>query len=51
MNIGQIESDLHSWQLAGAKKSGSAYRQLGQDEGVHDKLVDAVRKSLGLPPL
>ena len=51
MNIRQVESDLRSWLVAGAKNSGSAYRQLGQDENVHHTLVDAVRTSLGLPPL
>jgi hypothetical protein len=51
MNIRRVESDLHSWLLAGAKKSGGALRQLGHDGAVHRKLVDAVRASLALPPL
>jgi hypothetical protein len=50
-NIGQYESDMHNWLVAGAKNSGSAYRQLIQSQAVHHTLVDAIRKSLDLPPV
>lgn len=51
VNIHQVEIDLQRWLLAGAKNSGSAYDQLGKDEGVHHTLVDTVRSSIGLPPV
>jgi hypothetical protein len=51
VNIGQVESDLHNWLIAGAKNSGNAYDQLGNDEGVHNTLVNAIRASIGLPPV